>query len=351
MEVARTSGREKLKEEHMNAEQEPRWRRVAGRLPVFVAVVALYVLIFVSIIVDDMNRDGKVGLWEWVGVLIIPVALTAGGIWLNNAQIRREETIGNQHAQDEALRVYLNEMSKLVVDDHLRDEHGDPDVRKVAQARTIALLLGLDASRKRRALKLVYELGLIDKIVPILDLKNASLDNADLGELALPDACLSHVDLRTSDLSGSNLRSSDLSKADLRGANLTNADLSGADLVGVNFLPYDKREPAKMSIHNLKDRDIDSREADLRFTKIRPSLTLTNLSNTNLADADLSGAILANTDLRNTRGLTEEQLEQTIGNQRTLLPSSLTSPGVWRKPIEEQIEMRNKPNAESLRTV
>ena len=335
----------------MRQEQEPRWRRVLGRLPVLVAVAGLYGLIFISIVIDDMQRDGKVGLWEWMGVLIIPVALTAGGIWLNNAQIRREETVAEQRAQDEALQVYLNEMSKLVVQNQLRAEHNDPDVRKIAQARTIALLLGLDASRKRRCLKLVYELGLINKIGPILDLKNAGLDNADLSELALPEACLSHVDLRTSDLSGSNLRNSDLSKADLRGANLTNVDLSGADVTEANFLPYDERQPAKMSIHNLKDKDVDSREANLRFTKIRSSLTPTNLSNINLAGADLSGAILANSDLQNARGLTKEQIEQAIGNKRTLLPSGLRSPEAWKKPIEEQIEMRDKQKEENLSLV
>jgi uncharacterized protein YjbI with pentapeptide repeats len=105
-----------------------------------------------------------------------------------------------------------------------------------------------------------------------------------------------------------------------------------------------------MSKHNLKDKYVDSREADLRFMKIRPRLTPTNLSNTNLAGADLRGAILANSDLRNTRGLTEEQLEQAIGNQRTLLPHRLGSPEAWRKPIEEQIEIRDKRKEESLST-
>src|SRR5215208_382690 len=227
-------------------------------------------------------------------------------------------------------------MSKLVVQKQLRAEHKDSDIRKIAQARTIALLLGLDASRKRRCLKLVYELGLINKIAPILDLRNAGLDNADLSELALLEACLSHVDLRNSDL---------------RGANLTNVDLSGADVTEANLLPYDVRQPAKMSIHNLKDKDVDSREAEIRFTKIRSNLTPTSLSNINLAGADLSGAILANSNLQNARGLTKEQIEQAIGNKRTLLPSGLRSPEAWKKSIEEQIEMRDKRKEENLSLV
>jgi uncharacterized protein YjbI with pentapeptide repeats len=286
---------------------------------------------------------GDVTFWEWMGVLIIPVALLAVGLWLDNAQARRAETASNQRAQDEALQAYLSEMSNLVVQHGLRTKSKDSDVRKIAQARTIAVLLELDPGRKRRALKLVYELGLINKDRPILDLHNAGLHEAALRELALPNACLKHVDLRAADLSGSNLSGSDLSEADLRGANLTNVDLSGVDLTDANLLPYDELQPAKLSIHNLKDNAPDSSEAILRFPKIKPNLTPTNLSNTNLDGTELRGVILANTDLRNVRGLYKtQQLEQAIGNRATQLPSDVKPPESWKKPIEKQIEMRDK---------
>ena len=179
---------------------------------------------------------------------------------------------------------------------------------------------------------------MIDKDQPILDLTNASLDRADFHELALPNSCLSHVDLRRTDLSGSNLSGSELSEADLRGANLTNADLSGADLAYANLLPYDEKQPAKTSAHNLQDMDASPGNADPRSTKLRGKLTPTNLTNTNLKGANLRGAILANTDLRTTRGLSKEQLEQAIGNQKTQLPRGLEPPVAWKKPIKKQIE-------------
>src|SRR5215212_8698127 len=126
---------------------------------------------------------------------------------------------------------------------------------KVAQARTIAILLGLDSEHKRRPLKLVYELGLIKKDGTnngaLIELKNAGLDHAKLSELSLPTANLSRADLRVSDLSGDDLSQSDLSLADLRGADLRRANLKAADLTGANFLPYDERDPERWSLHNL----------------------------------------------------------------------------------------------------
>ena len=382
--------RTKGKEERVNQEQQLGRRRLVSWLLFGATIFVCIQLIIVTYIFNGLGLR-EVTIWEWFGVLIIPLALLAIGVWITNTQARRAETAATQRAQDEALQAYLSEMSNLVIQHKLRDEPEDSDIRKIAQARTIAVLLELDADRKRRSLKLVYELGLINKNAlqnpapvvsgereadgtrqwllsfgvtlvrpkrpsrrfeirskdeglikkdqPIIDLTNASLDKADFRELALPNSCLSHVDLRHTDLSGSNLSGSELSEADLRGANLTNADLSDVDLSDANLLPYDEKQPAKLSIHNLKDMNAGSNNAASQSTKLRRKLTPTNLTNTNLKGANLRGAILANTDLRRTRGLSKEQLEQAIGNQETRLPTGLESPVAWKKPIEKQIEM------------
>ena len=107
----------------MNQEQKPPWvRRMRGQLPVLVALAAVYGLILVSIIIDDLMREGEIGLWDWVGILIIPVALTAGGIWLHNTQVRREEALAHERAQDEALQQYLDQMSDLLINQRLHKQ-------------------------------------------------------------------------------------------------------------------------------------------------------------------------------------------------------------------------------------
>jgi len=291
-----------------------------GQLPLLVALAAVYGLILVSIIIDDLMREGEIGLWDWVGVLIIPVALTAGGIWLNNTQVRREEALAHERAQDEALQQYLDQMSDLLINQRLHKQRIKSAVHLLAQARTATVLLMLDEHRKRRPSKLVYRLDLINRDNPLLDLDNAALENADLTEISLTDACLRGVDLRRANLNGSKLSGIDLSDADLRGA-----DLSGACLKVSNLLPYNERNPAKMIKHNLNGAapiDLDQSSNDLKPT---------NLTGAILRDADLSGALLVSTE-----GLTHDQIDQAIGDRMTQLPGHLRQPVAWSKSINEQ---------------
>jgi uncharacterized protein YjbI with pentapeptide repeats len=258
-------------------------------------------------------------LWEWLGLLFVPTMLALGAFLLNRlqkqhedrvqeaqkqhqelmeeAQRQREHAAAIQRAQDETLRAYLDQMSNLMVDQGLRKEPEDSDKRRLAQARTIATLLGLERDRKKFPLKLIYELSLIAKKDPILNLKNAGLDTADLSEITLHDACLKEADLRLANLSGADLKGSDLREADLRGANLSDANLSDTVLAGANLLPYDEMKPAKLNAPNLSNGANPS-DIDLDDHHVKP----TNLSGADLSNADLSGAYLAGVKI------SEEQL-------------------------------------------
>ena len=283
----------------MNQEQKSPWQGIIKDLPMpaVVAVVAVYMLIVVSIIIREVT-ESKVTLWEWVGVLIIPVALLAAGSWYTSTQARREKAAVEDRAQDEALQLYLDQMSNLLIDHDLYKQPKGTAVPLLAVARTTTVLLRLDKLRKRHPLKLVYRLRLINRDEPLLDLENADLQQADLSEIKLSEACLRGVDLRRANLRGSNLRRADLSTADLRGADLRESDLSGASLRGANLLPYDDQNPAKLSFHNLHSPDLNG----IGVSHVGANLSGANLSGTNLSDAilsgaDLSGAYLSGADL------------------------------------------------------
>jgi uncharacterized protein YjbI with pentapeptide repeats len=196
----------------------------------------------------------------------------------------------------------------------MRKKPDDPDLRRLAQARTLAILLGLDEDRKRRPLKLIYELSLIMKEEPILNLKNAGLDTADLSEITLHDACLREVDLRLANLSGADLKGSDLREADLRGANLSNANLSDTVLAGANLLPYDETQPAKLNAPNLLN-GADPNDIHTSNNNLKP----TNLGSADLSNADLSGAYLTGAYLTGAR-VTEEQLATCKSLQGATMP-------------------------------
>lgn len=296
-----------------------------------------------------VERRNPRTVWDWIGLVGAGSALTLLGYWITRSQKEREEVTASVRAQEEALQAYLDQMSGLMIDGKIGARPADPTketARRVAQARTIETLLVMDKDHKRRPLKLLYELRLIERTSPVVDLENAGLDHANLGELSLPGACLERADLRATDLSGSNLKGADLRGADLRGADLRNADLSHTDLTHANFLPYDEDRPARLSLHNLKDRRAIPSEAELRFARATGKV-LTNLRDTKLEGADLTGAILGNTDLRRARGLTQAQVDRAVGNKATRLPETLLPPEAWDQPIEEQIESMERCRQEA----
>jgi uncharacterized protein YjbI with pentapeptide repeats len=244
-------------------------------------------------------------LWDWMQLLIVPFMLAGGGYLLNSryqqyndemeamAQDQREAHVGMERAQEEALRAFLDLMNRLIIEGNLFEQPEDSKVSRFAQVSTLQTLLGLDSDRKRRPLTLLYDLDLISKHNPIISLKNAALDTADLSEITLHDACLREADLRRARLSGADLAGSDLREVDFRGAFLGDADLSDACLAGANLLPYDEKEPAKLSTTNLLSGVADPNYVDVSEDYLVP----TYLRGANLRNADLTGAYLTGTEV------------------------------------------------------
>jgi uncharacterized protein YjbI with pentapeptide repeats len=103
------------------------------------------------------------------------------------------------------------------------------------------------------------------------------LDNVNLCGVNLADADLEYISLK-----GSNVSNAHLVNTDLSNANLSNADL------GHSYL-----------------------------------------ANVDLSGANLKGANLSDLDLRNDTVLTQEQIDEVRGNERTLLPDDLQRRASW----------------------
>ena len=154
-------------------------------------------------------------------------------------------------------------------------------------------------------------------ILSRVNLSGANLWEANLSGANLANADLSDANLETADLSGANLAMADLSDAELLNADLSNADLSNADLSGANLANAD------LSGANLAMADLSG-----------ANLAMANLSGADLWEADLSGAnlegiLLVGTQLKDSRGLTDEMLEQAFGDVNTSLPNGLYRPANW----------------------
>src|ERR687897_81077 len=260
-------------------------------------IVVLFLLAGYTVFAEYTGFHKK-ELWDWLGLGGVSAAIALVGWLFSRRQREQQEAVTREHEQDAALAAYLDQMSNLMIDQELgkdQENNRQEEVRKVAQARTIAILLELDKEHKRRPLKLVYELGLLNTPDPVLELRNVGLDGANLSELTLRNACL-------------------------RGA-----DLSGADLTDANLLPYDEKNPTTWNKHNLEKRSTLNNGASFyrkrlglkvrKEVKVRKGLKVTDLSGATLREAQFSnawlhGVNLSGADLKDAKGITTEELVQ-----------------------------------------
>jgi nucleoside phosphorylase len=172
----------------------------------------------------------------------------------------RVERMMAADSQDEAtFQAYLDSMSNLLLDQGLRTSAADAEVRKIARARSLAVLNRIDQDRKRNVIQFLYESGLITNDVggSIVDLRDANLEGVDLSGMNLSKANLSGVSLY-----GACLYQTNLNEANLRMSNLWGANLEGADLMGAGL------HEATLSGASLKDAHYkDEQVAESSFRK------------------------------------------------------------------------------------
>jgi uncharacterized protein YjbI with pentapeptide repeats len=232
-------------------------------------------------------------VWNWLELLIVPLALAVIGLWFTTQQETRQQQIENQRAeaerelaqqraQDESLQAYLDQMSTLMLEKDLRNSEEDSEVRTLARARTLTVLKRLDPSRKEEIMNFLVEADLVRGV----------------GQSA-PVIALGGADLQNTWMIGADLRGADLSLAHLEGAELASAELRGAD----------------MTVASLDKADLYN--ADLRDA----NLFAVNLEGAYLRDADLRGANLNLVKLKGAYGWTEDQLNEAENLKGATMPN------------------------------
>ncbi len=280
-------------------------------------VIAILVLVHIYGLVSSDNAAVVGAVLALVGVLIAQVVNT-NIAW--SAQVTQQE-VEAQRAQADALRDYLEQMGKLLIERHLRTSKPNAEVRTLARSQTLAGLEGLDTTRKRILLQFLYESELISKEQPLVslsganlretflrgaDLRDANLSRADLSGVVLSrsylrnaylrDALLRHADLRGANLNGAKLRNAILRGANLNSTILTNAYLRGADLRGADLSEADLSGGTNLSEADIRGANLDGvnlHGGSLRGANLRGA----NLRAANLSDADLSSATITKEQL------------------------------------------------------
>jgi uncharacterized protein YjbI with pentapeptide repeats len=258
---------------------------------------------------------GKTG-WDWLQLLIVPLALAGIGfvftmqqdtrqqqiedqraqqaLMIENERAEAERELAEQRAQDEALQAYLTQMGSLLLEKDLRNLDSDSEVRTLARARTLTVLGRLDSSRKAAVMHFFFEARLVqgeEERAPIISLAGANLREAVLGGGSYPRG----ADLEDADLEGAALSDATLADANLFKANLIHADLREADL------SFATLADAHLFEANLSNADLSSAVladvalmgADLSGAELDANLNGANLSGADLSNADLFSAVLA----------------------------------------------------------
>jgi len=180
-------------------------------------------------------------LWDWLGLLIIPVALAVGAYWFNRSQKATELKIAEKARETErkiadsrqkqaTLEAYYDRMTELLLEHKLRESPQDSEVRSIARARTVAVVKSLNGPRNGQLLQFLKASQLMEEEAPVIDPKGIDFSVADMSAAFLSEANLCGAFLNGADLSEANLY-----KANMSGADLYKADLRGADLYKANL--------------------------------------------------------------------------------------------------------------------
>lgn len=216
----------------------------------------------------------------------------------------------------------------------------------------------------------------VQAILTVLGRRSVYHKDVEYGPIDLHNVDLRGADLTNTNLAGANLRGANLARANLRESDLRGAILFEANLEGVSLERADLQEVvlttapdrplrgvppnfrhASLFAANLEGTGlwfVDFREASLEHANLREAelwnadlsdvpLWGANLQRTGLEGANLRRAGFAQADMREARlfeadvrgallqgalNLTQEQIEEALGDQSTSLPDPLKSPRI-----------------------
>ena len=132
-------------------------------------------------------------LWEWLDLLIVPLAVAIGAAIISYVQKRTEldiakkareedgeiarqareseQQIASDRLRQASLEGYYDRMTDLLLIHKLREAEAEAEQRSLARARTVAVARGLDGARKAQLLAFLRTSGLIAQDKPVIDLR------------------------------------------------------------------------------------------------------------------------------------------------------------------------------------
>lgn len=225
---------------------------------------------------DDKTQGPRAKtLWDWLGLLIVPLFLSLAAWLLSATEKAVERSAESNKRKQEALEGFFAKISELLLTHNLIDPGTDQKVRNLARNWSLVTFRILDGERKAEAMQFLYEAGLLNKS-PIINLNGADLRRGEFEE-----SILSEVEIRGAYFNGACMRRAILRNSDFRGCNFSGVDLRGAALEKTNL------SCAILEHANLRGTDL--RGATLTYVDLsRTKVWLTKFSDGQLGDVVLT---------------------------------------------------------------
>lgn len=278
-------------------------------------------------------------LWDLLQLFLVPLVLAVVAFAFNAGQASSSQQLEDQSAQEQVVNTYLDQMSNLVLQNHLHDSQlGDP-VRAIAQALTLTALSRLDSEHKNIIILFLYRADLLkyhyymhnetdcgdpnvlkkqfQDELPIITLSQGNIEGVSINNLSL--RC---IDLHNMYLKGSDFSTSELDRADLGLSFAMDANFSYASMIAANLYYLDLEnanlQGAKLDYANMEGVCLSHAQlvgADLQYADLRgythaanyatpfcgqhdnSTFTPANLSDAVLSRANFSGADLSQANL------------------------------------------------------
>jgi hypothetical protein len=169
------------------------------------------------------GTGGPKKLWDWMQLLVVPLALAAVGFAFNAAQSDRDykrderradvdnaiadrrsatdRSIAADNRREDTLQAYLHQMSDLMLQRKLLRSRHESEQQILARTLTLTALRRLDGEQRGLLVRFIAEAGLIEAPQPKIN-----LTGANLREARLDGARLQHSMLPATDLRGAHLR-------------------------------------------------------------------------------------------------------------------------------------------------